>query len=442
MANTISATPGVELSPSGQLAGPANYKSIYDYSHQYDPDTFLDLYPQYGSGKITAFSETMGMTKPFMSDIVIWGEQGRLHNFVEGATVTTDSFDCGATKHNLRVGDIIWASDGTKQLAGDVYEITDDFIFKAHNRSAVGAFGFSTTVNLFAASNEFVKGAGNFTQTNQYDPEIKENYPQIVKGYYETNKSDMAHATWLSAEGHDDAWFLYEAERERQVLENKKELTNVFGPRAVAGSNSATAGKAGMNGVVPQVEAGGNIGNGNIDTIDDINDWTKRLRKQGKCRSFMWWVDQLQYIDADTMLSDQNSYWDGGSNWGMFDNDKDMGLHMGFKDFSKNGFDFYLSRFDALDDPTLFGGEKFLATGVGSIMCPAAQKYITEEGESTASPYLVIRNRVSKHTDRTLEEKVLGTPLNPIREDRLEIHWTTEFTNQLVGANEWAVNYR
>lgn len=440
MANTIASSPGVALSPSGQLAGPANYRSVYDFSHQYEPDTFTELYPQYGNGKITSFCQFMGDEAPVMSDMVIWGEQGRLHNFVVGATVTVDSFDCGATEHNLRVGDTIWASDGTKQLQGDVYEITDEFIFKAHNRSAAGAFGFSTTVNLFAAGNEFAKGTSAFSQGHQFDPEMKENYLQIVKEVYITNKSDMAHATWLTAEGHDDAWFLYEAERSRALLENKKELTNVFGYRAVG--NAAAAGKKGMNGVVPQVEAGGNIGNGNIDTIGDIDDWTKRLRKQGQCNQFAWWADQLQMIDVNTLLANQNSYWDGGTNYGMFNNNKDLAIHLDFKSFTRNDFTFHMSRFDALDDPTLFGGDKFLDTGVGSIMCPSSQKYITEEGNSMAVPYLRLRNRKSSHTDRTLEEKVLGTPQNPIEDDVLKIIWTTEFTNQLVGANEWAVNYR
>lgn len=442
MSNTIATTPGVELSPSGQLAGAANYRSSYDFSHQYDPDTFVEMFPQYGNGKLTSFCEFMGMERDFMSDVLIWGEQGRLHNFVVGATVTTDSFDCGATPHNVRPGDTIWASDGTKQLQADVYEITDDFIFKAHNRSAVGAFGFSTTVNLFVSGNENAKGSGTFADGHEFEPEIKENYPQTIKEVYKTNKSDMAHATWLTADGHDDAWNLYEADRSRILFENKKEITNVFGVRAVAGSNAAVAGKAGLKGVEQQVKEGGNVGNGNVTDITDVDDWTKRLRRQGKCNTFTIWADQQQMIDYNTLLSNQNSHWDGGSNFGLFDNSKEMALHLDFTSFSRNGYHMHLTRFDVLDDPTLFGGAKFLDTGLGSIMCPASQKSVTENGQSMAVPYLSLRNRKSSQIDRTLETKVLGTPQNPIEDDYMKIIWTAEFSNQVVGANEWAVNNR
>lgn len=446
MANTIATTPGVATTPTPQLAGPSNYLSVYDFSHQYEPDTFVDLYPQYGNGKLTSFCKFMGQEKPFTSDMVIWAEQGRLHQLVENVTIAVDAFDCGATKHNLRVNDIIWISDGTDQVQADVYEITDDFKFKAHNRSATGAFPFDTavaTVNLFSGSNEFAKKTENFKQGRTETPETKENYPHIIKEFYDVAKSDMAHKTWLSApNAGQDRWFVYEWERTRIRFENLIEITNVFGTRAVAGSASATAGKKGMNGVVPQVKTGGNVGNGNITDLSDIDDWTKRLRKQGKVNSFTLWNDQQQMIDLTTMLSGVNAPFSGGANYGIFDNSKDLALHLDMSSFTRNGYNFHATRFDVLDDPTLFGGAKFIDTGIGSLMVPAAETFVTENDQTVARPYLCLRNRKSAEIDRTMETKVFGLEQNPIDKDALEVHYLKEMTNQVIGANEWGVNNR
>lgn len=442
MANTIAGSPGVALSPHGELASSANYMTAFDYSNQYDPDTFLELYPQYGNGKITSFCNFMGMEKPFESDLVIWSEEGRLHQIIQGATVTTDSFDCGSTEHNLRVGDIIWASDGTTQYQADVYEIASTTVFKAHNRSTTGAFSFAGTVNVFKSGSEFAKKTENFSQGRTWDPEIKQNYPQIIKEFYDVAKSDMAQITWITTPQGKDVWYQYDWERTRMMFENEIELTNVFNVRAVSGSNAATAGKAGMDGVVPQLQSGGNVGNGIISDLTDIDDWTKELRKQGNVRTFTVWADQNQMIEFNNLLDGINAHYGGGRNYGLFNNSEDLALHLDFYEFTRAGFTFDLTRFDALDDPTLFGDDNFLTTGVQSIFVPASEKTVTENGQSVTTPYLCVRKRKSANIDRSLEVKILGTPQNPINKDSMEVHYLTEMTNQVVGANEWVVNFR
>lgn len=443
MANTIASTPGVALSPSGRLASSANYMTAFDFSNQYEPDTFVEMYPTYGNGKLTSFCNFMGMEIGFASDKVIWAEQGRLHRFVENVTVTGDVFDCGTgNNHNVRVGDTIWVSDGTKQLQADVYEIVSPTEFKAHNRSATGAFGFSDPVNLFVSGNEFAKKTDNFKQGHEWDPNIKENYPQIVKEFYSKAKSDLAEITWVKTPEGKDVWYQYEWERSRILFENKVELTNVFNRRAVAGSAAANAGKAGMNGVVPQLEDGGNVGNGYIEDLTDLDNWTKRLRKQGKVNVFTVWNDQEQMIHYNTFLGGVNAGYSGGANYGMFENSPEMALHLDFQSVQRNGYTFHFTRLDALDDPTLFGGDKFLDTGVGSLLVPGSETFVVEEGQTVARPYLAVRKRKSANIDRSLEIKVLGMPEHPIDNDSIEVHYLTEMTNQVIGANEWGVNFR
>lgn len=435
MANTIAGAPAI--TPHGALQGTASYRTVFDYSHQYDLEAYLELYPTYGNGKITSFCDFMGMNKDFESDLVIWAEEGRLHQIVQNVTVTTDSFDCGATEHNLRVGETIWISDGVSaNVQGDVYEITSATVFKAHNRSAVGAFSFSGTVSLFAGGNEFAKKTEGFTQGKTWDPTIKQNYPHIMKELYEVAKSDMAQITWLEENKY---WYKEDWENTRILFENEREITNVFNRRAVSGSNAAVAGKQGVNGVVPQIYDGGITSNGYIDSLDDIDDWTRRLRKEGKCKVFTQWNDQEQNIENNNFLSGINAYFSSGANYGLFDNDKDLALHLDFHSFERNGYTMHTTRLDVLDDPTLFGEDNFLVTGVASLIVPSSEKSVTENGQTAASPYLVTRYRKNQNIDRTLEVKIFGTPDNPIKKDAMEIEYVSEFTNMVIGANEWGV---
>ncbi|MFJ1491846.1 hypothetical protein [Capnocytophaga canis] len=443
MPNSILPNPGVKTTPHPRLATAASYMSVYDFSHQFLPEKFTELFPRYGNGKLTSFCKFMGKEDTFASDKVIWAEQGRLHQFVTNVTVTGDSFNCGVNEHNLRIGETIWISDGTKQLQADVYEITSKTVFKAHNRSTTGAFGFTGTVNLFVSGNEFAKKTNNFTEGKQENPEIKEAYPHILKAYYDVAGSDMARLDWLSTEeGGTDRWFVYEWERERMRFENLIEITAITNERAIAGSAAANAGKQGMDGVIPQLKKGANVGSGYIDSLDDIDDWTKRLRKQGKNNVYTLWNDQEQMIRLSNMLSAVNAPFAGGANYGMFDNKQELSIHLDFGTFVRNGFTFHSTRMEMFDDPTMFGGEKFVDTGVGSLWVPGGETYTTENGETKTRPYMVVRNRKSGDTDRTLITKLFGTPENPISADKMAVEYLKEYTVQVVGANEWAVNNR
>jgi hypothetical protein len=62
------------------------------------------------------------------------------------------------------------------------------------------------------------------------------------------------------------------------------------------------------------------------------------------------------------MLAAQNSYGAGGTSYGLFDNDKEMALNLGFTGF-RRGYDFYKTDWKYLNDPTMRGG----LTGTGSV---------------------------------------------------------------------------
>lgn len=438
---TIQGT-GAAVSPSGELQTSYNYMSEYDYATQYQPDRVLELHPRYGNGLITGFCKITGSEKDYASDVVMHQEQGRLHQIVDNVTLTNTTF-VAPSNHNLRVGETIMISDGTVEAQADVTSITSPTEFEAVNRSTVGDFPFAnvttgTTVTLFAFSSDFAKGSTGFQTGKTWNPEFYQNYTHTMKEYFDVAESDMANPSWVKTP-QGDHWFNYDIERTRIQMMNKVELTHVFNVRAVDGSGAATAGKGGMNGIVPQIKSRGNEGNGYITQMTEIDDITYLLKQQGAGNVFTVWCDHKQLTYFSEMLAAQNSNYAGGANYGAFQNSKEMALYLDFHSFVRNGITFHLTPWKLLDDPTLLGGTNFKSTSIACLFVPAGQKLITENGVSETKPYISIRSRVSGGVNRKMKTKIFGLLGTEIREDKTQVEYICEQTNQVVGANEWMV---
>ena len=433
---------GAATSPSGDLQTSYNYMSEYDYATVYEPDRVMDLHPRYGNGLITGFAAITGSEKDYASDLVMHKEQGRLHQLVGDVTLTGDSFVAPAA-HNLRVGETIIISDGTVEAQADVTVVTSTTEFTAVNRSNVGAFPFAgvgtgTTVTLFAFSSDFEKGSSGFVTGKTWKPDHYENHTHTMKEYFNVAESDMAHASWLSTpEG--DKWFNYDMERTRIAMSNKVEMTHALNERAVVGSDAQIAGKGGMDGFIPTVRQRGNVGNGYVETLPQLDDITFLLKKQGAGNVYTVWCDQVQLNKFSTMLAGVNSNYSGGANYGAFQNSSEMAVYLDFHSFVRNGVTFHLTSWKLLDDPTLLGGNMFDSTSIACLFVPAGEKMVTEDGATVAKPYLSIRSRVSGGVNRKMKTKIFGLLGTETREDKTQVEYISEQTNQVIGANEWMV---
>lgn len=437
----LGTTPGVATSPSGQLQTSYNYISEYDYAMVYKPDLVMKLHPRYGNGLITGFCKITGSEKNYESDVVKHTEQGRLHQIVDGVTVTDDVF-VSTEKHNLRVGDSIMISDGTVEAQADVVEVTSETEFVAANRAS-GAFPFAgvgtgAEVSLFAFSSDWAKGSEGFNTGRTWKPDHYENFTHTMKEYFDVAESDVAHVSWVQTP-QGDRWYSYDMERTRVLMQNKIELTHIFNRRAEAGSAAANAGKGGMNGIIPQIKSRGNVGNGYIETIEQLDQITFRLKQQGAGNVYTVWCDQIQLNKFSTMLGNINRAFDAGANYGVFQNSAKMALHLDFHSFVRNGVTFHLTPWKLLDDPTLLGGTNFIDTSIACLFVPAGEKMVTENGATEAKPYISIRSRVGGGADRKLKTKIFGLFGTETRADKVQVEYISEQTNQVVGANEWLV---
>lgn len=434
--------PATGVSPSGQLATAANYIDPYTYDLQYRPDVIPKLHLQRGRGKLFPFCAITGSLIPFASDQVRWTELGDLHQASTGATRATDAITTTGA-HNLRVGETIILSDGTSENQAVVTAVASSTVFTAKNKkNAAWAIG-TTGITLFKFSNAWGKGEGNFTQGREDNPVYKVNYPQIIKDFYSENESDMAHHTWVEAPQYPggEGWYNTELARTEDAYDNLIELTHLLHERAETGSDAVTAGyEKGMKGIVQQIEEGGYTGAETIVDTDELSDIVFKIKQEGGATDYAWWKDHTQLAAFRKMLAGENAYFSGGANYGMFNNSKDMALHLGFKSVYVDGVTFHSSELRTLDEPQLLGAAAINNTSIQSLMIPMGDKSIMEEGNKYSQPYLTIRYREKDGINRYKKTKFFGGPYGtPHKVDTMEMHIETEMTNQVIGANQFFV---
>jgi len=140
------------------------------------------------------------------------------------------------------------------------------------------------------------------------------------------------------------------------------------------------------------------------------------------------------------MLAAQNSYGAGGTSYGLFDNDEEMALNLGFTGF-RRGYDFYKTDWKYLNDPTMRGG---LAAGTGSInglLVPAGSTSVYDQvlGKNAKRPFLHVRYRASETEDRRYKTWITGSAGGAATSslDAMEVHFLSERCVCTLGANNF-----
>ena len=195
----------------------------------------------------------------------------------------------------------------------------------------------------------------------------------------------------------------------------------------------------GSEGVFYSVENRGNVWGGGFPTA--LLDWdsiVSRLDKQGAIEENVLFVDRDFGFGIDDMLASQNSYGSGGTSYGLFDNDKDMALNLGFTGF-RRGYDFYKSDWKYLNDPTMRGG---LATGaVSGLLVPAGSTSVYDQvmGKNAKRPFLHVRYRASETEDRRYKTWITGSAGGAQTSDldAMEVNFLSERAVCTLGANNF-----
>ena len=471
MAGSVQTTPGFDLQPSAeQIALSTNYITNFDFLNQYLPDTYEKEFERYGNRTVSSFLRMVGAEMPSNSDLIKWAEQGRLHTKYTALTTATadgqnqSTFvvgDAGVTNIAIRAGQTVMLSDGTTTAKAVVTTMPDYPVlltFTVAYYEAAGqpvGFNAAAAIEVFVYGSEFKKGTNGMVGSLEAEDSIFENKPIILKDKYAVSGSDMAQIGWVEVTTENGAtgylWYLKSEHETRLRFDDYLETAMIEAVPAEQGSgadaelgNGAAAGAtgAGSEGIFYTVEGRGNVwAGGNPAALADFDNIIRRLDKQGSIEENVIFLNREFGFDIDDMLAAQNSYGAGGTSYGLFDNDKDMALNLGFTGF-RRGYDFYKTDWKYLNDPTMRGG----LTGTGSVnglLVPAGSTTVYDQvlGKNAKRPFLHVRYRASETEDRRYKTWITGSAGGAMNSDldAMEVHFLSERAVCTLGANNFFI---
>ena len=473
---SVLSTPGYQLQPSAeQVALSTNYipSNGFNFMNQYLPDTYEKEFERYGNRTVASFLRMVGAEMPSISDQIKWAEQGRLHTkytkVVSTATATganTAIFqvnDLNVTGIAIRAGQTVMITPNVagpsqnKAIVTAVNTATDQFTVAFYETAGFTNASTANEFSVFVYGSEFKKGTVGMIGSLEAEDEIFSNSPIIIKDKYAVNGSDMAQIGWIEITTENGAngylWYLKSEHETRLRFEDYLETAMLEAVPAESGSGVANSGvnpiygNKGSEGAFYVVNSRGNVwGGGNPTSLQDFDDMISRLDKQGSIEENVLFVNRDFSFDIDDMLAAQNSYGAAGTSYGLFDNDRDMALNLGFSGF-RRGYDFYKTDWKYLNDPTMRGGLTASATGASTanvitgMLVPAGSTTVYDQilGKNAKRPFLHVRYRASETEDRRYKTWITGSAGGAATSDldAMEVNFLSGRALCTLGANNF-----
>jgi len=462
----ILSTPGYQLQPAAeQVALSTNYITDFNFLDQYLPDTYEKEFERYGNRTVSSFLRMVGAEMPSISDQIKWAEQGRLHikytncnadSAVNSDTATFTVNDTNVTAVAIRVGQTLMiqsnANGATNKAIVTSVDTTTGEVEVAFYEAAGQAFAVNTTCTIFIYGSEFKKGTNGMVGSLEAEDEFFSNNPIIIKDKYSVNGSDMAQIGWVEVTTENGAsgylWYLKSEHETRLRFEDYLETAMIEAVPAAANSGAKALNMMGSEGVFYVVNLRGNVwGGGTPTSLADWDSIVSRLDKQGAIEENVVFANRGLSFDIDNMLATLNGF-NGGSpaaaaSYGLFDNDTEMALNLGFTGF-RRGYDFYKSDWKYLNDPTMRGG--LYAGGAGTVtglMVPAGSTSVYDQimGKNAKRPFLHVRYRASEAEDRRYKTWITGSAGGAATSDldAMEVNFLSERCVCTLGANNFVL---
>jgi len=466
-----------------------------DWAQQYLPDLMEKEAEVFGPRTISGFLSQVGAEEAMTSDQVVWSEQGRLHLSYKGNVASTNAgADTGAggttpritiesdidetsgftaANHGIRVNDtvIVSNSDGIfKCLVTVVNGANIDVAPYGATTLAANTASKATTILVYGS--EFGKGdkyrtAAGTTNVDDSrganEPDFKSftNKPIIMKDYYEVSGSDASRIGWVEVAAEDGQsgylWYLKAEADTRARFTDYIEMSMLEAEKNVAGSvadgatiiagSTAGAGNVGTEGLFAAIEERGNVTSGitGVNAATDLAEFDAILAEfdsQGAIEENMLFVNRASSLAIDDMLASMNSYGAGGTSYGVFENDEDMALNLGFSGFRRGSYDFYKSDFRYLNDKATRGGINTAnaANAIRGVIIPAGTSTVYDQqlGKNLKRPFLHVRYRASQTDDRRMKTWVTGSVGAATSAlDAMQLHMLTERCLVVQGANNF-----
>jgi hypothetical protein len=464
----VASTPGFALQPSATRQTLAtNYITDFNFLNQYLPDTYEKEFERYGNRSVASFLRAVGAEMPSTSDLIKWAEQGRLHtkyvNCASGAAAGADTATItvsdtlipssnlsGTARIAFKVGQTVLISDNasSKSNKGIITAVSSsaNTFDVAYYAAAGQTFAATDTVSCFVYGSEFRKGTEGMVQSVEASDSIFSNNPIIIKDKYSVTGSDMAQIGWVEVTTENGAtgflWYIKSEHETRLRFEDYLEMSMIEAVPAEAASGAIATTSVGNKGSEGMFYVIGNRGNvfsgGNPTALTDFDEIIKRLDKQGAIEENVLFINRQFSFDIDDMLAQQNSYGAGGTSYGLFDNDKEMALNLGFTGF-RRGYDFYKTDWKYLNDASLRGG--IVGGAINGVLVPAGSTTVYDQvlGKNAKRPFLHVRYRASETEDRRYKTWITGSAGGAQNSslDAMEVHFLSERALCTLGANNF-----
>ena len=455
------------------------------WGQQYLPDLMEKEAEVFGPRTISGFLSKIGAEEAMQADQVVWSEQGRLHLSYKGdidatnvVTIQSDIDGNGFTEggiaaHGIRLNDTVIVANAQGVFKCIVTAISaDNFDVTVAHYGGTDITGDTTNqgTTILVYGSEYAKatgynaaGATTVESRGANEPDFKTftNKPIIMKDYYEVSGSDTARVGWIEVSGEEGQsgymWYL-KAEADTRARFNdylemamlEAEVNLLDNPAAgvddflygADGTNST-----GTEGLFAAIESRGNVTTGvtGVNAATDLAEFDAILAefdKQGAIEENMMFVNRATSLAMDDMLASMNSYGAGGTSYGVFENDEDMALNLGFSGFRRGSYDFYKSDFRYLNDKATRGGinDANTANAIRGVIVPAGTSTVYDQqlGKNLKRPFLHVRYRASQTDNRRMKTWTTGSVGAATSAlDAMQIHFLSERCLITQGANNF-----
>ena len=464
------------------------------WEQQYLPDLMAQEAEVFGNRTISGFLSQVGAEEAMTADQVVWSEQSRLHLSYVGTVATADDTNGTFTvvtdidgsangengfavaNHGVRVNDIVLIATAGIVTKALVVETPASAVITVEPYDKETLAGHATTASgsvLLVIGSEYGKGskyaditgAAAADKRTALTPTFKSysNKPIIMKDYYEVSGSDASQIGWVEVTGEEGQngylWYLkakgdtrarFTDYLEMSMLESEKTVADSaigFNGSIVRDGTDAGANGAGTEGLFAAIESRGNVTSGvtGVNAATDLAEFDAILAefdKQGAIEENMMFVNRATSLAMDDMLASMNSYGAGGTSYGVFDNDEDMALNLGFSGFRRGSYDFYKSDFRYLNDKATRGEINRVAgsAAIRGVIIPAGTTSVYDQslGKNLKRPFLHVRYRASQTDDRKFKTWVTGSVgASTSALDAMQIHYLSERCLVTQGANNF-----
>jgi len=475
-----------------QQALASNYIDFTDgstgWEQQYLPDLMAKEAEVFGNRTIGGFLAQVGAEEASQSDQVVWSEQSRLHLSYIG-TITAAGDGSGTfevvsdidgntgvadNNHGIRQNDVVLIAQAGLIVKGLVVETpaSDTVSIEPYATAALSTLS-DGTATLLVVGSHYGKGQSYSDNTGtaaassrtSLEPTFKSygNQMQIMKDYYAVSGSDSSAVGWVEVSGEEGQngylWYLKASGDTRARFTDYMEMTLLeaeksaaesiigFADGQIRGTADAGAGGVGTQGLFDAIEERGNVSSGisGVNAATDLAEFDAILAEfdnQGAIEENMMFVNRATALAIDDMLASMNSYGAGGTSYGVFDNDEDMALNLGFSGFRRGSYDFYKSDWKYLNDKATRGGinSRGTSAAIRGAIIPAGVSSVYDQalGKNMKRPFLHVRYRASATDNRKFKTWTTGSVgATTSALDAMEIHMLSERCLVTQGANNF-----